>query len=122
MKQEYLPKVATRSQPQDMAITEAHSGFDTAKIKTFAEKEEPDDYLINGEKTFISRIQHTDIAILLARTTPLEKVEKKFQGISCFLIDVRGAKDSLKINRMDLMCRRAVDTNTVWITEFCRTI
>ena len=99
---------------QTLAITEAHSGFDTAKIKTFASKVD-NGYVINGEKTFISRIQHTDLAVLLARTTRIEDVEKSFKEFRDFLVDVRKAGEAIRVKRLSLMSRRAVDTNTLWI-------
>lgn len=117
MKKTFLPKIASGElRLQTLVITEPHSGFDTSKIKTYAKKE-GDHYIVNGQKTFISRVQHTDLAILVARTTPIEQVQKKFQGISLFLIDIKNAKDSIKWQRLDLMCRRAVDTNVVWIED-----
>lgn len=85
----YLPQIAAGElRLQSFAVTEPTTGTDTTKIKTFAEKR-GDKYIINGQKVWISRVQHTDLMILLARTTPLSQVQKKTAGLSLFLVDVR---------------------------------
>jgi len=87
----YLPKIAAgelRLQP--MGVTEPTTGTDTTKIKTTAVKK-GDRYVINGQKVWISRIQHSDLMILLARTTPLDQVTKKSEGMSIFLVDLHQA-------------------------------
>src|SRR3954462_10010363 len=90
-KQEYLPKIATGDlRLQSMGVTEPGAGTDTTKIKTVAVKK-GDHYVINGQKVWISRIQHSELMILLARTTPLEQVKKKSEGMSIFLVDLRKA-------------------------------
>lgn len=90
-KQRYLPKIATGElRLQSMAVTEPTTGTDTTKIKTTATKKDGR-YIINGQKVWISRVQHTDLMILLARTTPLEKVTKKSEGMSIFLVDIAQA-------------------------------
>src|ERR1700761_4905326 len=71
-----------------MGVTEPSTGTDTTKIKTTAERR-GDRYLINGQKVWISRVQHSDLMILLARTTPLPEVKKKSEGMSIFLVDLR---------------------------------
>jgi len=87
----YLPKIASGElRLQSMGVTEPTTGTDTTKIKTTAEKK-GDRYVINGHKVWISRIQHSDLMILLARTTPLEKVRKKSEGMSIFIVDLRDA-------------------------------
>jgi len=87
----YLPKIASGElRLQSMGVTEPTTGTDTTKIKTTAEKK-GDRYVINGQKVWISRIQHSDLMILLARTTPLEKVRKKSEGMSIFIVDLRDA-------------------------------
>jgi acyl-CoA dehydrogenase len=73
---------------QSFGVTEPTSGTDTTRIKTFAEKR-GDTYLVNGQKVWISRVQHSDLLLLLARTTPLEQVKKKTEGLSVFLVDLR---------------------------------
>lgn len=90
-KQLYLPKIASGElRLQSMGVTEPTTGTDTTKIKTKAERK-GDRYVINGQKVWISRIQHSDLMILLARTTPLEDVKKKSEGMSIFIVDLREA-------------------------------
>ncbi|MBX3551787.1 MAG: acyl-CoA/acyl-ACP dehydrogenase, partial [Pseudolabrys sp.] len=87
----YLPKIATGElRLQSMGVTEPTTGTDTTKIKTTAVKK-GDRYVINGQKVWISRIQHSDLMILLARTTPLDQVKKKSEGLSIFLVDLKEA-------------------------------
>jgi acyl-CoA dehydrogenase len=88
-KQHYLPRIASGElRLQSFGVTEPTSGTDTTKIKTFAEKR-GDTYIVNGQKVWISRVQHSDLMLLLARTTPLEQVKKKTEGLSVFLVDLR---------------------------------
>jgi acyl-CoA dehydrogenase len=90
-KREYLPKIATGElRLQSMGVTEPTTGTDTTRIKTTAQRK-GDRYVINGQKVWISRIQHSDLMILLARTTPLDQVKKKSEGMSIFLVDLRTA-------------------------------
>ena len=90
-KQQYLPKIATGElRLQSMGVTEPTTGTDTTKIKTTAEKR-GDRYVVNGQKVWISRVQHSDLMILLARTTPLAEVKKKSEGMSIFLVDLHHA-------------------------------
>ncbi|MBO9651687.1 MAG: acyl-CoA/acyl-ACP dehydrogenase [Variovorax sp.] len=90
-KRKYLPKIATGDlRLQSMGVTEPSTGTDTTKIKTTAVKK-GDRYVINGQKVWISRIQHSDLMILLARTTPLADVKKKSEGMSIFIVDLREA-------------------------------
>ena len=92
-KNKILPKLASGElRLQSMAVTEPTTGTDTTKLRTFAEKR-GDRYVINGQKVWTSRVQHSDLMILLARTTPLSEVNKKSEGLSIFLVDV---KDALK--------------------------
>jgi len=87
----YLPKLASGElRLQSMGVTEPTTGTDTTKIKTTAVKQ-GDKYVINGQKVWISRIQHSDLMILLARTTPLAEVQRKADGMSIFLVDLRVA-------------------------------
>lgn len=88
-KQKYLPPLAAGEiRLQSFAVTEPTTGTDTTKLKTFAEKR-GDKYVVNGQKVWISRVQHSDLMLLLARTTPLEQVQKKTEGLSVFLVDLR---------------------------------
>jgi acyl-CoA dehydrogenase len=90
-KRAYLPKIASGElRLQSMAITEPTAGTDTSKITTTAVKEDGR-YIVNGQKVWTSRVQHSDLMILLARTTPLSAVERKTEGMSLFLVDLRRA-------------------------------
>jgi acyl-CoA dehydrogenase len=90
-KRKYLPKIATGElRLQSMAVTEPTAGTDTTKIKTTAVRK-GDRYVINGQKVWTSRLQHSDLMIVLARTTSLEQVKKKSEGMSIFIVDVRQA-------------------------------
>ncbi|KVC79069.1 acyl-CoA dehydrogenase [Burkholderia ubonensis] len=90
-KRQYLPKIASGElRLQSMGVTEPTTGTDTTKIKTTAERK-GDRYVINGQKVWISRVQHSDLMILLARTTPLSDVKKKSEGMSIFIVDLHHA-------------------------------
>jgi acyl-CoA dehydrogenase len=90
-KQRWLPKIATGDlRLQSMGVTEPTTGTDTTRIKTTAVRQ-GDRYVINGQKVWISRVQHSDLMILLARTTPLDQVSRKSEGMSIFLVDLRDA-------------------------------
>src|SRR5580692_6836072 len=90
-KARYLPRIACGElRIQSMAVTEPTAGTDTTKIKTTANRR-GDRYVVNGQKVWISRVQHSDLMILLARTTPLAEVKKKSEGMSIFLVDLREA-------------------------------
>jgi acyl-CoA dehydrogenase len=90
-KKMYLPKIATGElRLQSMAVTEPTTGTDTTKLKTTAVKK-GDKYIVNGQKVWISRIQHSDLMILLARTTPLSEVKRKSEGMSIFIVNLKDA-------------------------------
>ncbi|MBI5720646.1 MAG: acyl-CoA/acyl-ACP dehydrogenase [Burkholderiales bacterium] len=90
-KRRYLPKIASGElRRQSMGVTEPGTGTDTTKIKTVAERR-ADRYVVNGQKVWISRVAHSDLMILLARTTPLAEVKKKSEGMSIFIVDLREA-------------------------------
>jgi acyl-CoA dehydrogenase len=90
-KEKYLPRIAAGElRIQSMAVTEPTTGTDTTKLKTTAVRKD-DRYVINGQKVWISRVQHSDLMILLARTTPLAEVRKKPEGMSIFIVDVKEA-------------------------------
>jgi len=90
-KQLYLPKIAAGElRLQSMAVTEPSTGTDTTKLKTMAVKK-GDQYFVHGQKVWISRIQHSDLMILLARTTPLADVKKKSEGMSIFIVNLADA-------------------------------
>jgi acyl-CoA dehydrogenase len=91
-KMEYLPKVATGElRLQAFAVTEPEAGTDTSSIGTMATRE-GDHYVVDGRKIYISRVEQSDLMILLARTTPLAEVEKRSHGLSVFLVDLREAE------------------------------
>jgi acyl-CoA dehydrogenase len=91
-KRRYLPAVASGElRLQAFGVTEPTAGTDTTSIRTTAERT-ADGYVINGQKVFISRVQHSDLMLLLARTTPREEAAKKSDGMSLFLVDLREAK------------------------------
>ena len=100
----YLPKIASGElRLQSMGVTEPTAGTDTTKITTTAVRN-GDRYVINGQEVWISRVKHSDLMILLARTTPLEQVEKKSQGLSIFLVDIREAvKSGMSVRPIDNM-------------------
>ncbi len=90
-KNRYLPEIASgKLRLQSFGVTEPTTGTDTTSLKTVAKKD-GDEYVINGQKVWISRIEHSDLMVLLARTTPKDEVQKKTQGLSAFIVDVREA-------------------------------
>lgn len=90
-RRKYLPRIAAGElRLQSMGVTEPTTGTDTTSLKTTAVRK-GDRYVVNGQKVWISRVQHSDLMILLARTTPLDKVAKKSQGLSIFLVDLKEA-------------------------------
>ncbi|MDZ4095923.1 MAG: acyl-CoA dehydrogenase family protein [Paracoccaceae bacterium] len=103
-KQKYLPQIASGAlRLQAFGVTEPTSGSDTTQIKTKAVRE-GDHYIVSGQKVWTSRAEHSDLMLLLARTTPIEKVEKRTHGISTFLIDLREArKNGCTITPIDTM-------------------
>lgn len=103
-KEKYLPGVANGSiRLQSFGVTEPNTGTDTTSLKTVAVKK-GDKYIVNGQKVWISRVQHSDLMLLLARTTPLDQVEKKTRGLSTFIVDLNEAvKNGLTVNPIDSM-------------------
>jgi acyl-CoA dehydrogenase len=90
-KEKYLPRIAAGElRIQAMGVTEPTTGSDTTRLKTMAVKKDGR-WVINGQKVWISRVQHSDMMILLARTTPLAEVQRKTDGLSCFLVDLKQA-------------------------------
>ena len=88
-KNKYLPRIAAGElNLQSFAVTEPNTGTDTTKTRTFAEKK-GDRYVVNGQKVFISRVPHSDLMLLLARTTPLSEIKKKTEGLSIFLVELK---------------------------------
>ncbi len=90
-KQRWLPGIASGElRMQSMAVTEPTTGTDATKLKTTAVRQ-GDKYIVNGQKVWISRVQHSDLMLLLARTTPLDQVKRKSEGLSVFVVDLRDA-------------------------------
>jgi acyl-CoA dehydrogenase len=111
-KERWLPGIASgKTRLQAFAITEPDAGSDTARISTFAARR-GDRYVVNGKKVFISRVQHSDLMVLLARTTPLEEVEKRTAGLSVFVVDLREAGDAVRVSPLDTMINH--ETNEVF--------
>ncbi|MFD2238037.1 acyl-CoA dehydrogenase family protein [Aureimonas populi] len=93
-KRQYLPAIASGElRLQAFGVTEPTSGTDTTSIKTFAEKR-GDRYVVNGQKVWTSRAEHSDLMLLLARTTPKDQVQKRTDGLSVFILDMRQAKEN----------------------------
>ena len=114
-KKNYLPAIARGElRLQAFGVTEPDTGSDTTKLKTRAEPK-GDYYEVNGEKVWTSRVQHSDLMLLLARTTPLEQVSKKSDGLSVFLVDLREAPtDEIQVNPIRTMMNH--ETNQVFFT------
>jgi alkylation response protein AidB-like acyl-CoA dehydrogenase len=90
-KRKYLPRIATgEARLQAFGVTEPTSGTDTTSLKTFARRE-GDFYIVNGQKIWTSRAEHSDLMLLLARTTPREEVARKTEGLSVFIVDMNEA-------------------------------
>jgi acyl-CoA dehydrogenase len=116
-KRRYLPKIASGElRLQSFAVTEPSAGTDTTRIKTFAERR-GDKFVVNGQKVWISRVQHSDLMLLLARTTPLADVAKKSEGLSVFLVDLRGAEQrGMTLRRIKNMVNH--ETNELFFDNF----
>ena len=93
-KEQYLPVIASGElRLQAFAVTEPGAGTDTTKISTTAERH-GDRYVVNGQKVWTSRVQHSELMLLLARTTPWNEVQRKTDGLSMFLVDLRAALEN----------------------------
>lgn len=116
-KNKYLPRIANGElRLQAMAVTEPTAGTDTTRIATTAVRR-GDRYVVNGQKVWISRVQHSDLMILLARTTPLAEVKKKSDGLSVFLVDLRdSAGRGLTIRPIQNMVNH--ETNEIFFDNF----
>jgi acyl-CoA dehydrogenase len=104
-KRKYLPGIASGSlRLQAFGVTEPTTGSDTTQLKTRAEKRGNDRYVINGQKVWTSRVLQSDLMLLLARTTAPDKVKKRSEGLSVFLVDLREAKgNGVEIRKIDAM-------------------
>jgi acyl-CoA dehydrogenase len=116
-KQRYLPPIAAGElRLQSFAVTEPTTGTDTTKTRTVAVRR-GDRYVVNGQKVWISRIQHSDLMLLLARTTPLAEVTKKTEGLSIFIVDLRGAgQRGMTVRPIRNMVNH--ETNEVFFEDF----
>ena len=116
-KQRFLPKIASGElRLQSFAVTEPTTGTDTTQLKTFAERK-GDRYIVNGQKVWISRVQHSDLMLLLARTTPLAQVQKKTEGLSVFLVELANAESrGMRLRPIRNMVNH--ETNEVFFENF----
>ena len=116
-KRRYLPEIAAgRLRLQSFAVTEPTTGTDTTKTRTTAVRD-GNRYLVNGQKVWTSRMQHSDLMLLLARTTPLPEVRKKTEGLSIFLVDLRGATEKgMTVRPIRNMVNH--ETNEVFFEDF----
>jgi acyl-CoA dehydrogenase len=116
-KRRYLPGIASGElRLQSFAVTEPTTGTDTTKTRTTAVRN-GDRYIVNGQKVWISRIQHSDLMLLLARTTPLPEIKKKTEGMSIFLVDLRDAeKKGMTVRPIRNMVNH--ETNEVFFEDF----
>ncbi len=106
-KARWLPAIASGElRLQAFAVTEPDAGSDTTQIKTRAERR-GEGWVVDGQKIWTSRAEHSDLMVLLARTTPLEQVEKRTAGLSVFLLDMRGHGSSLQIRPIKTMMNHA---------------
>ncbi|HBY44692.1 MAG TPA: acyl-CoA dehydrogenase, partial [Chloroflexi bacterium] len=112
-KREYLPQIASGElRLQAFGVTEPDSGTDTTSLRTTAVRR-GDHYVVTGQKIFISRVQHSDLMLLLARTTPRDQVARKSEGLSTFLVDLRDAPaDKFEARPIDTMMNH--ETNQVF--------
>ncbi len=115
-KRRYLPKIASGElRLQAFAVTEPQAGTDTTRIQTFAERR-GDRYIVNGQKVWISRVQHSDLMLLLARTAPAGEAARKTEGLSVFLVDLREAGAGLAVRPIRNMLNH--ETNEVFFDHF----
>ncbi|HLF76502.1 MAG TPA: acyl-CoA dehydrogenase family protein [Dehalococcoidia bacterium] len=116
-KRKYLPRIASGElRLQAFGVTEPDAGSETTRIKTFARRD-GDRYVIDGQKVFISRAEHSDLMLLLARTTPYDDLEDKTRGLSVFLVDLREAlaRKQVDIRPLDMMINH--HTTQIFINE-----
>jgi acyl-CoA dehydrogenase len=108
-KRKYLPAIASGElRLQAFGVTEPSTGSDTTQLKTRAERKGNDRYVVNGQKVWTSRVLHSDLMLLLARTTPADEVKKRSEGLSVFIVDLReaqgqGTGHGLDIRKIDAM-------------------
>jgi acyl-CoA dehydrogenase len=114
-KRRYLPQIARGElRLQAFAVTEPNSGSEATRIQTRAVRK-GDQYIVNGQKIFISRVKQSDLMLLLARTTPYDDVKDKTQGISVFIVDMRNVRGKLDVQPLDMMVNH--HTNSVFFED-----
>jgi acyl-CoA dehydrogenase len=114
-KQKYLPKIASgKLRLQAFGVTEPNAGSETTRIQTTAVRK-GDQYVVNGQKIWISRVLQSDLLLLLARTTPYEELADKTRGLSVFLVDLREAGSALDVRPIETMINHA--TNELFFTD-----
>lgn len=118
LKEQLLPKIATGEvRVQSLGLTEPNAGSDSTAMETRAERD-GDEYIINGQKIWISRIDASDYVLLMARTTPRAEVEKRTRGISMFLVDLEEAyEQGLEIRQIPKTASNAVHSYEMWFTD-----
>src|SRR5665213_3043081 len=116
-KNDYLPRIASGElRLQAFGVTEPTSGTDTLSLRTTARREGNDHYIINGQKIWTSRAEHSDLMLLLARTTPKEQSKKRTDGLSVFIVDMKAAKgNGLSISPIRTMMNHS--TTEVFFTD-----
>ena len=114
-KQRYLPQIATgKLRLQAFGVTEPSAGSDTSRIQTTAVRK-GDRYVVNGQKVWTSRVQHSDLMLLLVRTTPYDRVKKKTDGLSVLIVDLREARDHIVVKPIRTMENH--ETNEVFFSD-----
>jgi len=114
-KSRYLPRIASGElRLQSFAVTEPNAGSETTRIQTMAVRR-GDRYIVNGQKVFISRVQHSDLMLLLARTTPYDELKDKTQGLSTFLVDLHAAGAAIEVQKLEMMLNH--ETNSLFIRD-----
>ena len=114
-KARYLPRIAAGElRLQSFAVTEPTTGTDTTRIRTFARRE-GDRYVVSGQKVWISRVQHSDLMLLLARTTPLPNVARKSDGLSVFLVELHGTPKGMSVRPIRNMVGH--ETNEIFFDD-----
>jgi acyl-CoA dehydrogenase len=114
-KRRYLPQIARGElRLQAFAVTEPNSGSEATRIQTRAVRK-GDQYIVNGQKIFISRVKQSDLMLLLARTTPYDDVQDKTKGISVFIVDMRNVRGKLDVQPLDMMVNH--HTNSVFFED-----
>ena len=114
-KRRYLPRIASGElRLQAFGVTEPNAGSETTRLETTAVRK-GDCYVVNGQKVFISRVPHSDLMLLLARTTPYDQLQNKADGLSVFLVDLQEAGDAIQVTPLDLMINH--ESTQLFITD-----